>query len=124
MRRREIKFRAWDGSRMQTVLTLGLYEGFVSTNKLHSDIEDFILMQYIGLLDKNGKEIYEGDIVNTVYNGMLFTGIVVYDESELGFKATNGEVNYGSNFQYLSCCEEIEVIGNIYDNQELVKMII
>lgn len=67
------------------------------------------------------KEVYEGDIVDTIYDGKLFTGVVVYDESELDFKATNGEENYGSNFQYLPCCDEVEVIGNIYENPELLK---
>ncbi|PFA75838.1 YopX family protein [Bacillus cereus] len=78
-------------------------------------------MQYTGLLDKNGKEIYEGDVVDTIYDGKLFTGVVVYDKSELDFKATNGKENYGSNFQYLPCCEEVEVIGNLYENPELLN---
>lgn len=77
-------------------------------------------MQYTGLKDKYGKEIYEGDVVDTVYDGKVFTGVVVYDESELDFKATNGKENYGSNFQYLPCCEEVEIIGNIYENPELL----
>lgn len=77
--------------------------------------------QYTGLKDKNGKGIYEGDVVDTVYDGKLFTGVVIYDESELDFKATNGEENYGSNFQYLPCCDEVEVIGNIYENPDLLK---
>ncbi|MHA4046429.1 YopX family protein [Bacillus cereus] len=81
----------------------------------------FNVMQYTGLKDKNGKEIYEGDVVDTVYDGKLFTGVVVYDESELDFKATNGKENYGSNFQYLPCCDEVEIIGNIYENPELLK---
>lgn len=78
-------------------------------------------LQYTGLLDKNGNEIFEGDVVDTIYDGKLFTGVVVYDESELDFKATNGKENYGSNFQYLPCCEEVEVIGNLYENPELLK---
>lgn len=85
------------------------------------DDEPCYLMQYTGLKDVHGKEIYEGDVVNTIYDGELFTGVVVYDESELGFKATNGKENYGSNFQYLPCCEEVEIIGNIYENPELLK---
>ena len=51
-----------------------------------------------------------------MYNGNEFEYIVMWDENENDFKATNGKENYGSNFQYLSCCDEIEVIGNIYDN--------
>lgn len=122
---REIKFRAW-------VLRDWALDGLME-NMMEYDVESFhdplyeykqgniILMQYTGLKDKNGKEIYERDIVDTVYDGELFTGVVVYDESELDFKATNGKENYGSNFQYLPCCEEVEVIGNAYENPELLN---
>lgn len=77
--------------------------------------------QYTGLTDKNGSKIFEGDIVNCVYDGDLRTYIVVWDKDELDFKATNGEEQYRNNFQYLSCCDEIEIIGNIYDNPELLE---
>lgn len=68
-----------------------------------------------------GKEVYEGDIVETVYDGKTFVGVVVYDLDELGFKATNGKENYGTNFQYLTCCNEIEIIGKTYKNPELLS---
>ena len=74
------------------------------------------ICQYVGLEDRYGQKIFEGDIVRVVYNGNEFEYIVMWDENENDFKATNGKENYGSNFQYLSCCDEIEVIGNIYDN--------
>ena len=44
-----------------------------------------------------------------------------WDDSELGFKATNGKKNYENYFQYLGCCDEIEVIGNIFEDKELEK---
>jgi len=47
--------------------------------------------------------------------------IVVWDEDELDFKATNGEEHYKTNFEYLGCCEEIIVIGNVFDNPELLN---
>lgn len=75
------------------------------------------LMQYTGLKDKNGVEIYEGDIVRLVYDSIEHIYQIIFDKEELDFKATNGEINYGGNFQYLGCCEEIEVIGNIYENE-------
>lgn len=77
--------------------------------------------QYIDYIDKNDKRIFEGDIINCVYNGNLNTYVVIWDKDELDFKATNGKEEYGTNFEYLPCCEEIEVIGNIYDNPELLR---
>jgi uncharacterized phage protein (TIGR01671 family) len=71
--------------------------------------------EYTGSTDKNGTKIFEGDTVRVVYNTKEFEYIVVWDESESGFKATNCKENYGDNFQYLGCCDEIEVVGNIYD---------
>ena len=79
------------------------------------------LLQYTGLKDKNGVEIYEGDMVETVWNGEVFAGVVVYDLSEVGFKVTDGKEEYGSNFQYLAGNDENEVIGNIYQNKELLE---
>ena len=78
--------------------------------------------QYTGLKDKNGVEICEGDIVETVYNGEVFAGVVVYDLSEVDFKVTDGKEKYGRNFQYLAGNDENEVIGNIYEeNPELLE---
>lgn len=74
--------------------------------------------EYTGLTDKNDKKIFEGDIVKFVYNGNTGVYQVVYDISELDFKVTNGKEKYENNFQYLTCCEEIEAISNVYDNTE------
>ena len=82
--------------------------------------KNVVLMQSTGLHDKNGVEIFEGDIVEIIYDGESFTGVVVYDLEETDFKATNGNENYGNNFQYLTVGESIEAIGNIYQNPELL----
>jgi len=71
--------------------------------------------------DWKGKKIWENDIVETVYDGNLNPNyVVVWDKDELDFKATNGEKHYKTDFEYLGCCEEIIVIGNVFDNTELL----
>ncbi|PGM07218.1 hypothetical protein CN938_22150 [Bacillus thuringiensis] len=118
MKMKEIKFRAWDGDRMQKVLTLGLYEGFVDTNKLHSDIEDFKLMQYTGLKDKNGKEIYEGDIVK-VSDHPFNSSIKVDGHYEVGYDSETMDLCCGG--WYLHRMRHwAEVVGNIYETPELL----
>lgn len=80
-------------------------------------VDNDTIGQYTGLKDKNGVEIYEGDIVRLIYDNIEHIYQIIFDKEELDFKATNGEKNYGKNFQYLGCCEEIEIIGNIYENE-------
>ena len=79
------------------------------------------LCQFTGLYDKNGKRIWENDVVWLVCDGKEHIYQIVWDNSELDFKATKGEENYGTNYEYLLCCDEIEVIGNIFDNKELLQ---
>ena len=72
--------------------------------------------QYTGLHDKNGKEIYEGDIVKIKYRDEDI-GKVIYEHNGFSIDVTNMNKNYGrvsfvNNF--------MEVIGNIYDNPELL----
>ena len=122
---REIKFRAWDiqTESMRDVLVIDWVNELIdlSSGIIERRPHEVILMPYTGLKDKNGVEICEGDIVETVYNGEVFAGVVVYDLSEVDFKVTDGKEKYGRNFQYLAGNDENEVIGNIYENPELLE---
>lgn len=89
--------------------------------KIQVEIDVDTLCDDTGLTDKNGKKIWENDVCNCVYDARLAVRAIVWDESELDFKGTNGKENYKTEFDYLDCCEEIEVIGNIFDNPELLK---
>lgn len=83
-------------------------------------IDPETLCQYIVLKDKNGNRVWENDICEMVYDGQVHVYVIVWDAEELDFKGTNGKKNYGRNFEYLGCCEEIVRIGNIFDNPELL----
>ena len=110
---REIKFRAWDGERMYWPYSLHFNNiGNVAycINPNMDEIRRPILMQYTGLKDKNGVEIYEGDIIYYKYamqGGIQCNAqhVIEWDEQ---FACFNG---------YRNGCE---VIGNIHQHPELL----
>jgi len=127
---REIKFRAWlkEERKMVNVETL-----FIGINRLcfgnsktedlfFRDFEEVELMQYTGLKDKNGKEIYEGDIV-----------LIKLDETSTWHKTVVGfkkgafianlidKEDYVYIFHHGFTGDDFEIIGNVYENKNLLE---
>jgi len=135
---REIKFRAWVGTHKlmfqvrEMIIPDGLNEAGmqeIAATDNYSIVRPLhyiqpILMQYTGLKDKNGKEIYEGDIIN--FNIQDYRGLDHFYKSEVYywgscFSCDTGESCLINLDTIIAEDDEIEIIGNIYENPELLK---
>lgn len=134
------KFRVWDiknkkfllesqfailGNGKLIVTPSGYYNHFNNTNR-----DDYVIQQYTSLKDKNDKKIYEGDIVRTVKDSMAMVfGACQYTRGEVtwlreAFCICQSHVggNEISNYVQCDCCAApLEIIGNIFENPELLK---
>jgi uncharacterized phage protein (TIGR01671 family) len=125
---RDFKFRAWDKENKEwlrgghlvscilhdskRITVVGTGKGDYDEWEYPSEVD---IQQYTGLKDKNGKEVYEGDILEDTYN--IFE--VVWVEKDAKFKLRHR----GRFIEYPEWNRGVtmEVIGNIYENQELLQ---
>jgi uncharacterized phage protein (TIGR01671 family) len=140
---REIKFRAWHNNAKRYMEDLCLYLdsgelGDVSEcfHNLENK-EDYVLEQYTGLKDKNGKEIYEGDIVKYTRSKVesIESPKGVFSSKLIELGEDFGEIAF-IGFEYVvsfdhkryddieklgNCPHRFEIIGNIHEDPELLK---
>lgn len=140
MEKRDIRFRAWDLNKKEWITHCDMsLEGELILNEAMVYEGDYILMQYTGLLDKNGKEIYESDLFVVTYSDLpngfeyfsntrkkKFIDVyaeVVFHNGKWTLKhkePVDNEVVYGDMYKVLKDNPK-EVIGNIFENPELLS---
>lgn len=120
--KRVIKFRAWD-KRDRLMFTENVLLQFKLNTPLGNVIPESIeLMQFTGLFDKNSKEIYEGDFAD--HNGILYE--CVFEEGMFNFRCHTwrddglGESSRIPDDLVCNINEVVKVIGNIYENGDLL----
>ncbi len=121
---REIKFRAWNKDSKHFVHRNNYHHMTLNLDGTPYDLQtgsgNFELMQFTGLKDSKGKEIWEGDIVKHSHHSRPQT--VFYSEIDARYKI--GWQGHRTQFDKQSDAfysEIMEVIGNIYENKELLK---
>ena len=128
---REIKFRAWckRNQQMIDVMTIdfqdgALYgfgksnDGFLSSSGKWSDYE---IMQFTGLLDKNGKPVYEGDVIEGSVNGWTGTAFGKVKFVEGAFRAEIKNHYCGNKIVWDDFFGAVKVIGNVYEHPGLLN---
>jgi len=132
---REIKFRVWDKNRkrmyfwenIEAIHNNGILVIVADNNDWMLVPPNYELLQYTGLKDEQGKEIYEGDIIRYTYHigGLEFPNCIEtikWDIEITGFlPLSDYDVTEDDQSECCPIPETIEVIGNIYENPELLE---
>lgn len=119
---RELKFRGWDEKIVMYVHSdgTGLANFFA-----WADQYKYIIEQYTGLTDKNGKEIFEGDILKfpeyIMKDYKFINGVVEWENGCLGCRVQYNLRLYPTSGFEQTDLKNIEIVGNIHENPELLK---
>lgn len=115
---REIKFRAWDKRMSRMLFGVTPMSGSIWWNDgacFDSCGKEYDVMQFTGLLDKNAKEIYEGDVVKIHYPQCPTVGAVFFDCAKGEYLMKDDDLTY-----HMATANLREVLGNIYDTPEFL----
>lgn len=132
---REIKFRIWDGIKLiyqDDINYIDFRRGFASVfdeynyvENCSKDININSIMQYTGLKDKGGKEIYEGDILKGTTKGnsneVLAITYVKWDRGQFDLYTEMTLASWEDALYNYMQFFDVEIIGNIYENPELLE---
>ena len=144
----KIKYRVWDKVRRKflcpnlnqfAILSNGKL--IVSDSEWYSDLQnvnpnDYDIQQFTGLKDRNSREIYEGDILNEIHyedwgdeSGFSYLGVVrhkTYSSCDAGHQfsgfVTYPNLNENKDYVGNQIREDCEIVGNIFENPELLKI--
>ncbi len=118
---RDIKFRTWNIAdktmgepfSLQTAIASRVYNGVDTTGVEY--------MQFTGIRDQNGKDIYEGDILKIEYLDGPKTGSVEQEEGWYGIQVQEEPSRHPAHFSPFTSTDDPVVLGNIYENPELLS---
>lgn len=124
---REIKFRAWDKKKKEWIATqvyieidIGIPWWFDDSDEVIEEAENIILVQYTGLKDKDGKKIYEGDIIECDFLGRREKGVIRFERDGWEWKFSSS-LKVTSGLLFVKENYNPKIIGNIHENPKLLE---